>query len=216
MSYADTVVDTQHNADTGDRRQDSLEPSPVVKAPLVVQEESYDDERRSSDVGDPLMPSTAGLTAARPNGHAVTDAGEGPEPDAGSVGAYEPDITVYSEDDRAHQAAGLSDATPSLDDEIKELDDIFTSAQVSEDGCKPTDPPSSPSTAKRAMKLRRCKACFTFAILACLLAALFYAIFFSSLDHPIVQQARSHLSFLEPTRDGVAELAESIAAFIRK
>ncbi|XP_076443403.1 FERM domain-containing protein 5-like isoform X2 [Babylonia areolata] len=172
------------------------------------------------------------------NGQVVRDAGEGGverwgEEEEGDTslgaGSYHPNTTLYSEEGEE----GVEEETQRLKSYLQEEVMVEPQSQpsvasernhMSADGQgSPTTttplPSSSPSPSSPACQKRSgggggCGAVVVSVLMAVLLlATLFYVLFFSGWQHPLLTQARSHLTFLEPARDLVARHGQHLATF---
>nr|KAG5709948.1 hypothetical protein BaRGS_029990 [Batillaria attramentaria] len=166
---------------------------------------------------------TAAAVPPRQNGQAVKDASGVNVADTSmdTTMAYQPNTTFY--DDEEEEEEGQP--KPSLEEEIQQLDQHYTSAQQNHISSsspahqKGAAPASGASTAQKQRSKGRGICCIlstSVFVGLVLFGVTFYVLYFSGLEHPYLTEARDHLQFLEPTRDFVATKASDIADYFRQ
>lgn len=194
------------------------------------QQQQQQDARQIPEIVTPLVtvtlasPTTA--TPPRMNGQVVTESMETPSPGDHDISldttmTYQPDSTFYDEEED-------SGTKPSLEEEIQQLDEHFNmieqnhiSAQggsetASVSTTSPPPPESVPVTeaGKKHEGGSICKAIVVSLFVALLLfSVLFYILFFSGLDHPVLTEMRNHLQFLDPVQDYVSKVVKKIPQY---
>lgn len=221
----------------GDKVAAEVEPSPVLKAPgaPMATPENFDEQQQQQQqqpvVEEAVSAATVASTAAaaptlKLNGQAVSldaSVGGGDADTSFETGAYQPNHTFYDEEDDDDDE-GSKGPKRSLEEEIEQLDQTYhrqdSNHVLSASAASPTATPAAAAASSTARKRSRCGVCGTMVcsvlVAVGLVGVLFYVLYFSGLEHPYLEQARQHLTFLEPTRDFVAQQARLAASYLKK
>lgn len=129
---------------------------------------------------------------------------------------YNPDMTIYNHDDEEKAAKSLEEQVIDLEKEFQEMQDKNHVENVVEDHVNPSQTAaleSHPNKTKldETVKPKKggCSCCKVFAYtvfsLFLTLTVSLCVIMFSNIDHPVMNEARSHLTFLDPTREFILD-----------
>ncbi|XP_052270524.1 FERM domain-containing protein 3-like isoform X1 [Dreissena polymorpha] len=122
------------------------------------------------------------------------------------VQPYNPNVTTYEDDDI------VTVPQKSLEEQLKDLE--IEAEEKQENHVQPVAEPKSQAVKPLAPSKRGCSCCkvfaFTFFSLFLTFALCACVVMFSNVDHPIMNEARARLPFLEPTRDFILHKFEDI------
>lgn len=126
---------------------------------------------------------------------------------------YSPEDTIYDHDDDAKVAKSLEEQVIELEKEFQEMQERNHVDKVEEDSVKPLSQNNLETTTKDTKtveaKKGRCSCgkifAFTFFSLFLTLTVSACVVMFSDIDHPVMNEARAQLTFLEPTRDFILD-----------
>jgi hypothetical protein len=203
-----------------------VEPSPVLKAPgaPMATPENFDEQQQQQPaVEEAVTAATVTSTAAAPptlklNGQAVTLDASGDADTSFETSAYQPNNTFYDDEDDDDDEINKGPKR-SLEEEIEQLDQSFH-REDSNHVLSASATTTTPTPASAVQKRSRCGVCGTIIgsvfVAVGIVGVLFYILYFSGLEHPYLTEARGHLTFLEPTRDFVAQQAQIVSNYLRK
>ncbi|KAH3858071.1 uncharacterized protein LOC127872613 [Dreissena polymorpha] len=122
------------------------------------------------------------------------------------VQPYNPNVTTYEDDDI------VTVPQKSLEEQLKDLEIEAEEKQANH--VQPVAEPKSQAVKPLASSKHGCSCCkvfaFTFFSLFLTFALCACVVMFSNVDHPIMNEARARLPFLEPTRDFILHKFEDI------
>ncbi|XP_053405302.1 FERM domain-containing protein 5-like isoform X6 [Mercenaria mercenaria] len=189
-------------------------PSPKVTSPVSATEDTIVAEEmtqvKSSNV-EAWRPDTFKQNGGIPI-IVTTEVGDTSRDDSSLP--YNPDNTVYDQDDEDDKIAkSLEEQVIELEKEFQQMQEQNHVENVAEGSVKPTTQ-SNLETAPKDTKTVETKkghcSCgkifaFTFFSLFLTLTVSACVVMFSDIDHPVMNEARAHLTFLEPTRDFILD-----------
>jgi hypothetical protein len=141
----------------------------------------------------------------------TTEVGDAPMDDSSLP--YNPEDTVYDHEDDDKVAKSLEEQVIELEKEFQQMQERNHVDNVAEDKVKPTSQnnlETNPKDTKTVeTKKGRCSCgkifAFTFFSLFLTLTVSACVVMFSDIDHPVMNEARARLTFLEPTRDFILD-----------
>lgn len=115
---------------------------------------------------------------------------------------YDPEDTIYEEDGKS--AKSLEEQVLELEKEVENMERNHVSDRIKPEQTVTQE--SKPNTSKEAVPKKggcSCKKVFayTFFSLFLTLTVSVCVVMFSDMNHPVANEMRTHLTFLEPTRD---------------
>ncbi|XP_053405298.1 FERM domain-containing protein 5-like isoform X2 [Mercenaria mercenaria] len=209
-----TVRDEHENAVDVPQSTAEVVPSPKVTSPVSATEDTIVAEEmtqvKSSNV-EAWRPDTFKQNGGIPI-IVTTEVGDTSRDDSSLP--YNPDNTVYDQDDEDDKIAkSLEEQVIELEKEFQQMQEQNHVENVAEGSVKPTTQ-SNLETAPKDTKTVETKkghcSCgkifaFTFFSLFLTLTVSACVVMFSDIDHPVMNEARAHLTFLEPTRDFILD-----------
>ncbi|XP_052270558.1 FERM domain-containing protein 5-like isoform X4 [Dreissena polymorpha] len=188
---------------------DSVKPSatpgtslPGVTETPVVEEEMTQLRTR---VEESIIPGALKINGAVPM-ISVMPPDSPPAEEDDMVQPYNPNVTTYEDDDI------VTVPQKSLEEQLKDLE--IEAEEKQENHVQPVAEPKSQAVKPLAPSKRGCSCCkvfaFTFFSLFLTFALCACVVMFSNVDHPIMNEARARLPFLEPTRDFILHKFEDI------
>ncbi|XP_046574422.1 FERM domain-containing protein 5-like isoform X17 [Haliotis rubra] len=211
ITPTEAAVDVPGNAFGAQTSSLIVPESPVLKAPLAA-EEKFD------------MQKVQAVSASAP-GQKTPVNGSVPvdpsflETSTDSMPSYQPNMTMDDdeEDDKTPK--------PSLDEQIKQLEQQYEKITSDQNhitpggkvGASPKAAPASTGTSKSPPKSSMCATCckvLTYSILfaVLLMAVTVVVLFYTKLDHPLLDEGRKQLQFLEPVKHYIDDSVEAIAS----
>lgn len=126
---------------------------------------------------------------------------------------YNPEDTVYDNDDDEKVAKSLEEQVMDLEKEFQQMQEQNHVENVMGDRVTPaqTGKLETPAKDKKTVEAKKggCSCgkivAYTFFSLFLTLTVSACVVMFSDIDHPLMNEARSHLTFLEPTRDFILD-----------
>ena len=183
---------------------------PVIKAPIAQEEDTIVTEEMT-------QVQSSQVQSTKQNGSIpviITSPAEDVSPIESSL-LYEPEETVLDQDDEKN-AKSLEEQVLELEKEYEKMqqenhiEDTVQPSKVANTESTPTMPSQSSSEApKKGGSCGKILA-FTFFSIFVTLTVTACVVMFSDIQHPFMQQLRSHLTFLEPTRDFILDKYQEI------
>ncbi|KAL4228332.1 FERM domain-containing protein 5 [Mactra antiquata] len=133
---------------------------------------------------------------------------------------YDPEETVYEQDDDDKIAKSLEEQVMDLEKEFQEMQDKNHVESGIQGRNNPSVESSNSQSVSRAAKKGGCSCgkivAYTFFSLFLTLTVSACVVMFSDIDHPIMNEARNQLSFLEPTRDFLRHQLDNLLSKLKK
>ncbi|XP_067666591.1 FERM domain-containing protein 5-like isoform X2 [Haliotis asinina] len=211
ITPTEAAVDVPGNAFGAQTSSPIVPESPVLKAPLAA-EEKFDMQKVQT------VSASAPGQKTPVNGSVPVDPSF-LETSIDSMPSYQPNMTMDDdeEDDKTPK--------PSLDEQIKQLEEQYEKITSDQNhiapggkiGAAPKAAPASTGTSKSPPKSSVCATCckvLTYSILfaVLLMAVTFVVLFYTKFDHPLLDEGRKQLQFLEPVKHYIDDSVEAIAS----
>ncbi|XP_052796807.1 FERM domain-containing protein 5-like isoform X4 [Mya arenaria] len=197
----ENAVDVPIEARTAERPQSSrpvTQETPVMEETMVQQRAD-----RVQAAGPDSMKMNGGIPTISVSSPLDSETRVG---EADTTQLYEPNVTVEEDEDDEGVAKSLEEQVMDLEKEIEQTHNHVQPDTPSRE-TKPTTRPVV--QAKGSCSCGKIFA-YTFFSLFFTLTVSACVVMFSDIDHPLMNEARSHLAFLEPTRDFIRHKYEEI------
>ncbi|XP_052796805.1 protein 4.1-like isoform X2 [Mya arenaria] len=201
LAYKENAVDVPIEARTAERPQSSrpvTQETPVMEETMVQQRAD-----RVQAAGPDSMKMNGGIPTISVSSPLDSETRVG---EADTTQLYEPNVTVEEDEDDEGVAKSLEEQVMDLEKEIEQTHNHVQPDTPSRE-TKPTTRPVV--QAKGSCSCGKIFA-YTFFSLFFTLTVSACVVMFSDIDHPLMNEARSHLAFLEPTRDFIRHKYEEI------
>ncbi|XP_052796808.1 FERM domain-containing protein 5-like isoform X5 [Mya arenaria] len=199
--FRENAVDVPIEARTAERPQSSrpvTQETPVMEETMVQQRAD-----RVQAAGPDSMKMNGGIPTISVSSPLDSETRVG---EADTTQLYEPNVTVEEDEDDEGVAKSLEEQVMDLEKEIEQTHNHVQPDTPSRE-TKPTTRPVV--QAKGSCSCGKIFA-YTFFSLFFTLTVSACVVMFSDIDHPLMNEARSHLAFLEPTRDFIRHKYEEI------
>ncbi|XP_046350854.2 FERM domain-containing protein 5-like isoform X15 [Haliotis rufescens] len=210
ITRTEAAVDVPGNAFGAQTSSPIVQESPVLQAPLAA-EEKFD------------MQKVQAVSASAPgqktpvNGSVPVDSSF-LETSIDSMPSYQPNMTMDDEEEDERTPK------PSLDEQIKQLEEQYEKITSDQNhiapggkvgGAAPKANPAPTSSSKSPPKSMCATCCkvLTYSILfaVLLMVVTFVVLFYTKFDHPLLDEGRKQLQFLEPVKHYIDDSVEAIA-----
>ncbi|XP_052791447.1 FERM domain-containing protein 5-like isoform X5 [Mya arenaria] len=199
--FRENAVDVPIEARTAERPQSSrpvTQETPVMEETMVQQRAD-----RVQAAGPDSMKMNGGIPTISVSSPLDSETRVG---EADTTQLYEPNVTLEEDEDDEGVAKSLEEQVMDLEKEIEQTHNHVQPDTPSRE-TKPTTRPVV--QAKGSCSCGKIFA-YTFFSLFFTLTVSACVVMFSDIDHPLMNEARSHLAFLEPTRDFIRHKYEEI------